>query len=136
MKRRVIAIAVVLAAVGLVWLALWRNEGPLWRAVMLKTVRSTSENPGTIVLMCVWRWGNNKGVKHGPWWQLFPSGQVDHYVMENDNQKPGSTHTRWGHGPEGKILFQNHLSTTGTRTEYRSSPPWWPHPRLIDLSEF
>ena len=133
MKSRVIAIAVVVA-IAVLCVPLWMNEGPLWRAVMLKRVWDTSDADRNIVLMCVWRWGKNRGVRHGPWWQLYPSGQIDHYVFENDNQKPGSVHTRWG--SDGEIIYQLPAWTKGRAQEYRYSPPWWPHPPLIDLREF
>ncbi len=123
MKRRVIAIAVVLAAVGVAWFALWRNEGPMWRAVMLEREVTSSD------LYWVWRWGKYRGTPQGSSWRLQENGIVIHFEFAYGDYKPGSVFTYW----ENWEIFAQTRHDSG---EQRNSLPWWPHPPLIDLREF
>ena len=80
----------------------------------------------------VWRWG---GLGHGPRWTLYhePSeraGVIVHEKYENGKSLAGSIMTMWG--PDGRISSQHMNGDHSVRT----SPPWWPHPPLIDLREF
>ncbi len=123
MKRRVIAIAVVLAVVGV---ACWTN----WESVAFKRV--LIHHHQATELARVWRLG---GVRHGPRWTLYhePSGSagvVFYEEYENGKSLAGSITTIWG--PDGRISSQNVIGDNRSRT----SPPWWPHPPLIDLREF
>ncbi len=117
MKRRVIAIAVVLAAVGVVW-----QCETLWRPVMLKKVLDTSE-PGIIELKWVWRWG---GQRYGHFW-VWHDGNVAFIDY------PRRFTVSWD--SDGEVKTQSRAGARG-EPEGRTSPPWWPHPPLVDLREF
>ena len=136
MKRRVITIAVVLAAVVVAWLALWMNEGPLWRAVMLKRVIDT-EDSSRVVLKYVRRWDKPSANVEGPCWVLYKdTGAIMYGNMEDGKLKLGSVATLWDASP-GRVMAQSRrLSLSIGDIETRRSPPWWPHPPLIDLREF
>ncbi len=128
MKRRVIAIAVVLAAVGLVGM----NWEPLWRAVMLERVIRHDGDDYTFVEHHR-RWGKHQGQQHGPNWEIQRDGVVGHFEFENGDIREGSVVTAWGSG--GRV-FEQFRWPERRAEDRRTSPPWWPHPPLIDLREF
>ncbi len=125
MKRRVIAIVVVLAAVGVVWQ--WE---PVWRAVMMKKV---TQSLGLYSMELKWvpRWGEDQEPQDGPRWWLHAHGTIQYVEYENGAVKRGSVTTRWD--SDGKIREQFRWIEP---RDLRTSPPWWPHPPLIDLREF
>ena len=123
MKRRVIAIAVVVAAVTVVGMS-WE---PLYPVVMLKKVLDTSE-PNLIKLKWVWRWGENRGRGHGPNWELYTLDRIVSCIEADGGSSHLLMRTDWG--SDGQIFHQF------TDLEHRTSPPWSPHSPLIDLSEF
>ena len=132
--RRVCVLAIVTAVTAFVAL----NWGPLWNAVMLKKVIATLESPECIVLRWERRWGSMRGLRHGPQWLLNKeTGELNHCVYENGDYAPNSVFTQWS--ADGGIWIQIRLNPSSDKTrpyEERRSPPWWPHPQRLDLSEF
>ena len=128
MKRRVIAIAVVVMVAILVGM----NWEPLWRAVMLKKVLDTSSSPDMVALSWVSRWEEDAGLKYGPCWTLYDDGTVSYEQLG-----------KWGRiNWEGVVTLWDSERRVhsqyrrGKRLIERDSPPWWPPPPLIDLREF
>ena len=58
-KRSRLALLVIVAAVAVLCLSLWVNEGPLWQMVMLRTICFESAMDGHAVRgwVTVYRWG-------------------------------------------------------------------------------
>ena len=133
MKRKRVMLAAVLlvAVVGVVWLTLWRHEGPLWWAVMLERIVHSSHGETTLYSVC--RWGEHRGEAYGPQWIRHSDGRTTYFVWESGEVKSGSISTQWN--PDGRVYRQLDESPYPVFEE-RLSPPWWPHPPLIDVSEF
>ena len=127
MKRRVIAIAVVLAAVGVVL-----NCEPIWRAVMWEKVLEVEEQGGIVYLYHAPRSHAPTGWRQsdGHVWKKLPSGVIAHFELDHGQLARGGFTTYWR--TDGCV---NHQYANGVQS-YLIFPPWWPHPPLIDLREF
>ena len=150
MKRRVIAIAVVLAAVGIAYRVLLYEEP---HVAELESSRPSLEEPAMVKRVVsrygdeatelYWEWsrGEKQGQRTGPCWRLWASESIEYEEYENGKIKHDSITSRWN--SDGKIVWQARgpvsllaLPYGSPKPETRTSPPWWPHPPLIDLREF
>jgi len=132
MKRRVIAIVVVLASVTV---ACWANWEPLWRAVMTKKMRLSTAGAECVIWAS--RWGNSDSSRRTgqAFFRYKSTGGFLYIELKNGHPIPDGVATEWDESR--RVVGQRRLEGNGPNViETRTSPPWWPHPPLIDLREF
>ncbi len=129
-RRRIIAGVILLAAV-----AVAVPFGPgVWRQAKLRRVVERYPGGGALIKH-VWRFGDHQGQAEGFVWRRYPAGNVDCWEHKDGQMAPGSFFTQWS--ASGEVYKQlRHPRFEGDPPGFRDSPPWWPHPPLIDLSEF
>ncbi len=125
MKRRVIAIAVVLAAVGVVGM----NWETLWQA--LKYERTLYASESTVTVWYEARWGKPA---HTLRWDFLKDYGTIQCTEQRGEEWTDEIETTWNN--EGQVIRQRRGVSYASGGPSRDSPPWWPHPPLIDLREF
>ena len=125
MKRRVTAIAVVLAAVALV-ATNWRS---LWQVVKYERTLHASES--TVTVWYKARWGSPA---HTLRWDLLKDYGTIQCTEQRGEEWTDEIETTWNN--EGQVIRQIRGVSYASGGPFRNSPPWWPHPPLIDLKEF
>ena len=134
-QSRLLGVAILLAVTALPT-ALWVEEGPLWRMVMLETTEFTS--PGKVAeRRTVKRWGKHKGRAHGrrvlSHWNGFKAQQT-----ELVNGSVDGVVTFWSQ--DGRVVKQERyvigrfVETTkgppwmdGVTDQTKPTAPWWDH---------